>query len=220
MEKKYVIIGNSSYALMMKRYIEITGFGTVYAFAVDEQYIKEPVLGNIPVISVEQLGKYFPASDHELIMGIGYLKMGTIRRKLFEKCKEFGYKFANYVHPTAIISSNAILGEGNNILEGVIIEESVHIGNANLFFGGSLIAHETEIGDFNTFSVRAVVAGAVTINNNCFAGAASTVRDHIVLDNYVLIGAAAYASKNIPEYGVVVPAKSTILDEKKSIDYL
>lgn len=217
--KKIVIVGNGSYSAMMKRYIELTEFGEVCAFVVEEPYIKEDTLCEIPVISFCCLYENFPIADYELVMGIGYLQMGNIRKRIYEKCKEYGYKFANYIHPTAIIASNVVLGEGNNILEGVIIEESVNIGNANLFFGGSLIAHETNVGSFNTFSVKSVVAGTSIIRDNCFIGAASTVRDHIILNNYVLVGASAYAFMNIPEYGVVVPPKSIILDGKKSTDY-
>ena len=219
MKKKLVIVGNGTYSAMMKRYIELTGFGMVYAFAVEKNYISESKFCDIPVVSIDKLCECYPIADFQLIMGIGYLKMGSVRKKIYEKCKSLGYKFANYIHPTAIISSNVVIGEGNNILEGVIIEESVCIGNANLFFGGSLIAHETVIGSFNTFSVKSVVAGVVKIKDNCFIGAASTVRDHVILNDYALIGASAYAFKDIPTYGVVVPSPSTILDGEKSIEY-
>ena len=40
-----------------------------------------------------------------------------------------GYSFENYIHPSAIVSRDAILGEGNNILDGVIIESGVEMGD-------------------------------------------------------------------------------------------
>lgn len=215
-----VIIGNGSYSGMMKRYIELTEFGKVHAFAVDEECIQERILDGVPVISFEQLRQRYLPEKTQLVMGIGYAQMGRIRKKVFEKCKVWGYHFINYIHPTAIIEKNVRLGEGNNILEGVILEESVQLGNANLLFGGSLVAHETIVGDYNTLSVKSVVAGCARIADNCFLGAASTVRDHVVLADYVLIGASAYAFKDMGTYAVVVPEKSKILSDRKSIDYL
>lgn len=218
--KNLVIIGNGSYSAMMKRYIELTDFGSVLAFAVDEKCIRESVLEGSPVIPLETLRNEFPPEKVELIMGIGYTQMGQIRKEIFETCKIWGYQFANYIHPTAILEKNVILGEGNNILEGVILEESVRLGNANLLFGGSMIAHETTVGNYNTFSVKAVVAGAATIRDNCFLGASSAVKDHVTLKDYVLIGATAFAFKDMEEYSVVVPARSMVLEDKKSTDYL
>ena len=220
MIKNFVIIGNGSYAAMMKRYIDLTQFGTVHAFAIEKSFIDSPIIFDTPVIAIDSLCQLFDTSDIQLIMGIGYSQMGNIRKRIFEQCKQWGYTFANFIHPTAIIASNVRIGEGNNILEGVIIEESVCIGDANLFLGGSLIAHETSIGNYNTFSVKSVVAGVVTIKNNCFIGAASTIKDHITLNNYALIGASAYAFKDIDEYRVVVPSKSVILNDQISTDYL
>ena len=130
--QKLIIIGNGSYARMMNRYIDMTEFGETVAFAVDQIYIQEQQIDGLPVISLEALAGDYSQDEVLLIMGIGYRKMSNIRRKVYETCKSFGYQFANYIHPTAIIEKNVTLGEGNNILEGVIIEESVSLGNANL----------------------------------------------------------------------------------------
>lgn len=215
-----VVIGNGSYARMMKRYVELTGFGEVQAFAVDAEYVREEVLDSVPVLSFTQFREGFSEEEVELIMGIGYAQMGRIRKKVFEKCRAWNYRFTNYIHPTAIIEKNVQLGEGNNILEGVIIEESVQLGNANLLFGGVLLAHETMVGDYNTFSVRSVVAGGVSIANNCFMGAASIVKEYITLADYVLVGAGAYVHQNKDAYAVIVPERSRTLEGKKSTDYI
>lgn len=218
--KELVIVGNSSYAQMMERYIRLSNFGRVVAYVVDEAFISEKEIEGIKVISFEQMKTEYAPENISLIMGIGYKQMSAIRKEKFEKCKNWGYMFENYIHPTAIVSSDAIMGEGNNILENVIVEVGVKIGNANLLFGGSIIGHESTIGSYNTFSLRSVIAGCVQIKNNCFFGAASTVKNHVKIKDYVLLGASAYGFKDMEAYSVLVPAKSVILEGKKSIDYL
>lgn len=218
--RKIIIVGNGSYALMMKKYIELTDFGKVCVYVVDGEYISTPNIEDIPVIDFNRLIKEYDKDKYSLVMGIGYTNMGNIRKEKFEECKKYGYTFVNYIHSTAIISEGVQIGEGNNILEGVILEYGVKIGNANLLFGGSMVAHETTIGDYNTLSVKSVIAGCSKIKNNCFIGANATVRDHVIFDDYVLIGAGAYGYTNMSEYSVVRPAKSVIVTGKKSTDYL
>ena len=214
------MIGNGSYARMMDQYRKLTGLGSVCAYAVDKQYINEREIDGVQVISFEVMRERFPSEEYDLMMGSGYREMSQARKRIFQQCKLWGYHFENYIHPSAIISPDARLGEGNNILEGVIIEVGCAIGDANLFFGGSMVAHDCNIGSYNTFSVRATAAGAVTIGNNCFLGALSVVKDHVVFQDYVLLGAGAYGFKSMEAYSVITPEKSRILGDKKSVDFL
>lgn len=218
--EKFVIIGDGPYAVMMKRYIDIDKRGEIVGFALEDEYIKEPFIEEIPVISLEKLQQQYMPQEIKLIMAIGYKQMGNIRKKLFEKCKELGYTFANYIHSTAVISKDVIIGEGNNILDGVVIGIGTEIGNANLFFSGCAIGHDSKIGNYNTFSVRAATAGCVEVTNNCFMGVGAVTKDHIVLNHHVLVGAGAYAFESVEAYSIVMPAKSVIVTDKKSTDYL
>ena len=196
--KEFIIIGNGSYARMMKRYIDLTDFGQAAAYAVEESFIRELEMDGLPVLPLEQLKETGSPETHSLIMGIGYTKMGNVREKIFRQCKALGFTFENYIHPTVIMEKNVTIGEGNNILEGVILEEGVVLGDANLLFGGSLIAHETTVGDYNTFSVKA----------------------HVTIEDYVLLGASAYGFQDMKAYSVVVPAKSVVLEGRKSTEFL
>ncbi len=218
--RSLIIVGNGSYARMMKRYIELTDYGKVIAYTVDEEYIQEDMQDGVKVCSPKELKASFPCEDLALIMGIGYKQMGNIRESMFKKYKLLGYGFENYIHPTAIIEKNVTLGEGNNILEGVILEESVVLGDANLLFGGSIVAHETVLGSFNTLSVRAVVAGCACIGNHCFIGASGVVKDHVKFEDYVLLGASAYGFQDMEQYSVVVPARSNRLEGRSSMEFL
>lgn len=217
---KLIVIGNTEHALTMMNYIMTTDFGEIVAFAVNEKYITDNEINGIPVIAIEKLAEYYGNTEVKLVLGVGYNKMGAIKESLFNSLTDRGYDFVNYIHPTAIISKDVVLGTGNNILEGVILESGVKIGNGNLLFGGSMIAHDTEVGNFNSFSVKSVVAGCSKVSNNCFVGANATVRDHLIIDDYVLIGAGAYADKSLEKYSVLAAQKSFLLEGKKSTDFI
>lgn len=217
---KYYIVGNGSYSKMLYRYLRSTSDIEVKGFTVAEEFIKQNIIEGLPVVSTNDLSEGDDLSEVRLLMGIGYRNMNKIKEREYNRYKTKGFSFDNYIHPTAIIEKNVVIGEANNIFEGVIIQEGVKIGNGNLIYGGSLIAHESVIGDFNSVSVKSCIAGCTIIGNNCFIGANSTVRDHLTIADYTLVGAGTYVASDTDEYNVVVTDKGRILEGKRSIDYI
>lgn len=216
---KYIIVGNGDYAKMMGRYLGETKDIQISGFTVESKYISEE-MDNTPVIPAEEIYESYPPSEYYLIMGIGYRNMNHIKKQEYNRYKKMGYHFENYIHPTAIIGKSVIMGEGNNIFEGVVIQEGVKMGDGNLVYGGVLIAHENSIGSFNSFSVKACIAGCSMIGNNCFFGANSTVRDHVSISDYTLVGAGAYVDVSTNPYGVVVSQKSVVLEGRSSLEFI
>ncbi len=217
---EYLIVGNGDYARMMNRYLKNTNNISAIGFTVKRSFISKKTIDGIPVIPTEEILNRYNTDVCKLIMGIGYRNMNQIKQQEFIRYKEMGYTFENYIHPTAIIENDVVIGEGNNIFEGVIVQAGTKIGNANLIYGGALIAHENIIGNYNSFSVKACIAGCTRIGNNCFIGANSTIRDHIVIDDFTLVGAGAYVDKDTNCYDVIVPQKSVQLEGRKSTEFI
>lgn len=176
------------------------------------------MIENIPVISIDDMKNQYEPSETILYMGIGYKKAGLIREKFFNTLRAAGYHFASYIHPTAVIFDKKKIGEGNIILENVVIEARCSIGNANLFFAGVIIGHDNEIGNFNTFSINACTAGAVHVGNRAFFGVGSSVRDSVDISDAAFVGAGSYVDRSLPESVVYVPSRSYILEGRNSID--
>lgn len=65
----------------------------------------------------------------------------------------------NKIHPSTIISTGAVLGEGNEIGAHVIIEDDVVIGNNNKLMPGVVLKSGTRLGNGNTLHDYAVIGG-------------------------------------------------------------
>lgn len=65
----------------------------------------------------------------------------------------------NTIHPSAIISSKAVLGEGNEIGAHVVIEDDVVVGNNNKLMPGVVLKSGTRLGNDNTFHDYSVIGG-------------------------------------------------------------
>lgn len=66
---------------------------------------------------------------------------------------------SNSIHPTALVSDKAELGNGNDIGAYVIIEDDVVLGDNNTLLSGSVIKSGTAIGDNNNIHEHAVIGG-------------------------------------------------------------
>lgn len=220
--KNIIIAGASDFAKLMLYYITDCAHRHVCGFAAEEKYIGPDnyEIEGLPVVPLESLTDYYPTDDNEILMGVGHSQMGNVRKKIFEKCKAMGYQYTTFIHPTAVIASNAEIGEGTIILEKTLIQPFCKIGRANLLWDNVCIAHNGILGDFNTLSGTAGISGNVTIGNNCYIGKHGMVFDKIQIADYTLVGAGAYAKYNTKPYDVIVPARSVTLENKKSTDYM
>ncbi len=63
------------------------------------------------------------------------------------------------IHPTAIVSEQALLGENNIVGPHVVIETNVQMGNGNTLMAGALLKSGVKIGDNNSIHEYAVIGG-------------------------------------------------------------
>lgn len=204
-----VVVGNSEYAEMLMEYLEESGV-TVNAFCADSGFIDNTVINGRDVISTDEMLVKYPPSKTILYLGIGYSKLGRIRKNLYFKMKSKGYRFGNYIHVSSVLHRGHQMGEGNVIFENVVIQRGTVLGNGNLVFSNGTIMHDNIIGNFNTFGAGSVSNGFVQIGDCNFVGSNATLRDHISIGSDCLIGAGSYVDHNCENGDAVLPAKNSI----------
>lgn len=220
--KPVVVIGAESFAELLFFYLKNYSKREIVAFSVHSQYIKrdQETFCGLPIIPFERLEVYYPAYNYDVILGLGHSKMNTVRKTLFFACKEKGYSIASFIHPTTFISKDAVLGEGNIILENSLIQPFVTIGDGNLLWDSVAITHNDRIGNFNTFAGNTGLSGFVTVGDHCYFGKHSMTFDKLQIADFTLIGAGAFVKRNTKPYDVIVPVRSMTLEGKRSTDFL
>lgn len=218
-KKKCVMFGVTSFAKMVRYYIEKYNDIDVVAYTVDAKYKQEDQFDGLPVVPFEDIESIYPVDQYSMLMGLGYSKMNDIRKQKFIEIKQLGYKIESFVHPS-VIQDIGEIGEGNIIFEGAVLGYNVKLGNGNIIWNGCNISHESIIGDFNHFSAGTTLGGKTVVGNNCFFGMNSLIRGPKVVADYTLVGAGCYVSNDTKPYGVYVPARSICLENKKSTDMM
>lgn len=190
--KKVVILGAGGHARVVADIITACG-DRVEAFLDDDTkipYTEGPI---------SEYGKYI---DCEFIIGVGNTEVRN-------KWSTLPVKWYTAIHPSAVISPKAIIGEGSAVMPNAVINTGTVIGKHCIINTGAVVEHDNSIGDFSHISVGAKLGGTVSIGKNVWVGIGATIINNINVCDNCLIGAGAVVVKNILEDGTYfgVPAE-------------
>jgi len=128
------------------------------------------------------------------LMGIGNM---AIRIKVFNEFKLKNAKFTGIIHPTALISDSAEIGEGTVISHHASIGPKAIIGSCNVINSRCTIGHDSIIGENNFLSPQFVLGGYAKIGNNNLLGTNSCVIPEIEIGNNNKIMAGMVITNNV-----------------------
>ncbi len=188
------------------------------ACAVGAAHLEGAVLGDLPVVALEELESAFPAATHEVLVCVGYRRVNRGREELVRSSSARGYRLATIVHPSAWVSPDAEVGANCIVFPRAVVEPFTELGDGVVVWSGGVVAHDCRIGDFCFLAPNATVAGNVTLGERCFVGANATVRDGVTLGADCVVGAGALV-KHDTEPGSVFPAAGTPVGRRSSSGY-
>jgi UDP-perosamine 4-acetyltransferase len=169
-------------------------------------------LNEIKILSlVENDTEFVESGDKKtpLANGIGGVKDTEIRKKVFENYKNSGFCFMTLIHPSAIVSTTAELGEGVIIFAGAIVQPGANLGVNVLINTGAQVDHDCTIGNHVHVAPGAVLSGEVEVGEGSFVGMGARVIQGIKVGKGCLIAAGAVVVKDVQDGAKVlgVPAR-------------
>lgn len=125
----------------------------------------------------------------------------AVRKRVAE---ELDCEFATAVHPTAVVSPSARIGEGSVVMHGAIVQADAEVGRHCIINTGASVDHECRIGDYSHISPHATLCGNVTVGCGAHIGAGSVVIPGIKIGDWAVIGAGAVIVRDVAPGSVVV----------------
>ena len=168
-----------------------------------------PVLGDddlLPVLKREGICHFF--------VGLGSVGDTRPRQRLFELALQYGMKPVDAVHPQAIISPSAELGEGVTIMAGAVINACARLGVNVIVNTGAIVEHDCVIGDHVHIATGARLASTVQVGNGVHIGAGATVLQCVRIGENVLVGVGAVVIRDVPPRVTVVGCPARVLQRK------
>ena len=113
------------------------------------------------------------------------------------------------VHPSAVISPSAQIGEGTWIHPNVTIWSMSRIGFCCHVNRNSSLAHHSILGDFSRLNAGVHTSGYCEIGMRTTLGSGSCTKENIKIGNDCFVGAGAVVVKNGPDghLGIGVPVR-------------
>jgi UDP-perosamine 4-acetyltransferase len=161
------------------------------------------VLGGDDVVSE------FPPSEIQLVNGLGSVGLPVKRQQIFERFKGMGYRFATVIHPSAVLSSDVELGEGAQVIAGVVIQPGSRIGINSIINTSASVDHDCIIADHVHIAPGVTLSGGVKVGECSHIGTGATLIQGISIGSACLVAAGAVVTKDIADGAMVrgVPAR-------------
>ena len=153
---------------------------------------------SVPVVGRdEDIPALFSNGWKEAFVTVGSVRATSKRRMLYEMVKKYGIVLPVIVDPSAVVSTEVVIGEGTYIGKGAIVNTGARIGTCAIINTGSIIEHDCKVGDFVHVGSGATLCGEVEIGDCSHLGAGSVVRQCVHIGSSVTIGLGSVVVKNI-----------------------
>lgn len=123
------------------------------------------------------------------------------RRKMVAKrlMESYNVEFGKAIHPTAIISEHAEIGDGTVVMPRAVIQSGTRIGRHCIINSGAVVEHDCQIADFVHISPQATLCGGITVGEGSWIGAGATIIQGVKIGRWSIIGAGSVVTKDIPD---------------------
>jgi sugar O-acyltransferase (sialic acid O-acetyltransferase NeuD family) len=162
--------------------------------------LDHPVLGPDEVVRQRQI------EEVRLSAGMGNI---NARTAVFSEFSGAGYVFAVVVHPEAVVSASANLGEGTQILARAVVQPQADIGRNCVVNTGAIVEHDCRIGDHSFIAPGAILLGGVVVGDGALIGAGAVVLPGTNIGSDSIAAAGAVVTEDVPDGAKVfgIPAR-------------
>lgn len=211
MTKPLVMLGAGGHAAGLAEILRAQGRMLTAVVAPDPVLPRGPLAGLMRLESDETLLAHYPPDQVELVNGLGSLPGKELQWKLFQRFSGEGYHFAKVISPHAILSHYVELGQGVQIMAGVIVQAGVCLGDNTLLNTGCIVEHDCRIGSHNHIAPGAILSGGVNTGSRVHIGVGANVIQYLNIGEHAVIGAGTTIARDVPPHQTLIPARSRII---------
>lgn len=195
--KKVIVIGAGGHGRVTAEIVQAAG----------DEFVG--FLDDAAEIALGKIADYDRFPDCELIAAIGN---AAVRERIAETVHGSWY---TAVHPTAVISPTAVIGEGTVVMPNAVVNAGAQVGRHVILNTGSIVEHDDRIADFAHISVGAKLGGTVTVGRSSWIGIGASVINNVTVCENCMIGAGAAVIRSITEPGTYVGVPAVRLLRKE-----
>lgn len=163
-----ILIGGGGHARVVADNLLASGL-SLFGF-VDRSPEASPLAGARYLGSDEVLAGL--SREHAVFVALGD---NALRQRLGGRAREFGFRLANAIHPTACVSPRATLATGVAVMPQAAINAGARVGEGAVVNTGATVDHDCVLGAYVHVAPGSHLAGCVTVEEGALIGVGSAV---------------------------------------------
>jgi len=165
------------------------------SFFDDTPHAKDFLYDHFAIIHSQDAAAELFKTDKRFILGVG---KPALRAALCEKLEKAGGTLTSLISTSALMGDRGIiLGEGLNIMSGVVLTTDIQIGKGSLIHIHVSIHHDCHVGEFCELSPGCRLLGGVQVGSYVSIGTGAIIMPGIQIGNHAIIGAGSVVTKNV-----------------------
>lgn len=166
-----------------------------------------PVLGRRVIVTLDELATLPARGVRAAVVAIGG---NAARLTRGDQAKAAGLALPVIIHPAAIVSPSAEIGEGAQVMARGFIGPKAMLGRLALVNTGAIVEHECVVGEAAHVAPGAVLAGGVRIGRLAMIGANAAVIPMRSVGDEAVVGAGGAVVRDVAAGARVggVPARA------------
>jgi len=204
-DRSYVVWGSSGHAKVLLGIIGRLSGRVLATF--DNNPAATPIPG-IPLYIGEAgfeqwLAESGEAHDVCALVAVGGSR-GRDRIDILARMVASGLRAEPLVDPRASVDATAKIGGGCQVLPGAVISADAVLGEGCIVNHKASIDHECQVGSGVHFAPGATLCGLVSVGEAAMVGSSATILPRMKIGRGAIIGAGAVVTKDVPDYAVVL----------------
>lgn len=185
--------------------------------AIDDTPDLQTPFPEIPLLrGLGELRAWLAARDRRrlgFIVAIGD-SFGDVRMRLHDTLVAEGLSPVSFADPSAIIGDDVVIGDGAQIMPGVVIQTRARLGRQVILNTRASIDHDCVIGDGVEIAPGAVLCGRVEVGRHSWICTGATVVSRVRIGAGSVVGAGATVLTDVPDGTFVAGTPATARNGK------
>ncbi len=171
----------------------------------------DPALAGTRVLGLPVLGPIASLAhvEHDGVV----LALGDNRRRhdVLVALRERGVRFANAIHPAAVVAADVRLGAGVMVCAGAVVNTGSVVADGVILNTGCTVDHHNRIDAYAHIAPGAHLGGAVRIGLGALVGIGSCVTPGRSIGEWTVVGAGSTVTRDLPPYCTAVGSPARVI---------
>jgi UDP-perosamine 4-acetyltransferase len=212
MSMPVIVLGAGGHAKVLINALQLCSVEILGITDPDPKLVGQDILG-VPILGTDVELKNYSAEKIQLINGLGSVGLPIARCRLFDECKKLGFSLATVIHPSAVMANDVDLGEGTQIMAGVVLQPGVRLGDNVIINTSASVDHDCRIGNHAHIAPGATLSGDVHVGRGAHVGAGASVVQGVRVGDGSLVGAGSLVLKDIPDNVKAYGCPTKVVDQ-------